>query len=184
MIIKHINICEWAPDVGLRANPAKLLVDPYARAITSGVDYSGPIQDHTARSDYEPDTTDSSRSVPLSVVVAPSPAPTPIARRRPLSQSIIYETHLRGYTRMHPDVPEHLRGSYAGLAYPAVIEQFKKVGITAVELLPIQHFISKPFVIRRGLSNYWGYNTLGYFAPHAAFGLQEEILTAYGLTRQ
>ena len=160
---------EWAPDAGLRANPAKLLVDPYARAITSGVDYSGPIQDHTARSDYEPDTTDSSRSVPLSVVVAPSPAPTPIARRRPLSQSIIYETHLRGYTRMHPDVPEHLRGSYAGLAYPAVIEQFKKVGITAVELLPIQHFISEPFVIRRGLSNYWGYNTLGYFAPHAAY---------------
>ena len=160
---------EWAPDAGLRANPAKLLIDPYARAITAGVDYAGPIMDHTDRSDYEPDPTDSAGAVPLSVVVADSPPPTPIARRRPLSESVLYETHLRGHTKLHPEVPEHLRGKYAGLAYPAVIEQLKKLGVTAIQLLPIHHFISEPFVVGRGLSNYWGYNTLGFFAPHGPY---------------
>ncbi|GAA2184455.1 glycogen debranching protein GlgX [Brooklawnia cerclae] len=160
---------DWAPDKGLRANPAKLLVDPYARAITAGVDYSGPIFDHTEHSDYEPDTRDSFGAVPLSVVVAPTPPPVPVARRRPLDESVIYETHVAGYTRLHPDVPEHLRGTFAGLAYPAVIEHLTSLGVTAVELLPVQHFVSEPFIVRRGLSNYWGYNTLGFFAPHAAY---------------
>ena len=159
----------WDPDAGLRANPAKLLVDPYARAITAGVDYSGPIFDHTMASDYIPDTRDSSAAVPLSVVVQDSPPPEPIAARHPLSQSIIYETHVRGMTMTHPEVPEHLRGTYAGLAYPAVVDYLVELGINCVELLPIHHFVSEPFLIRRGLSNYWGYNTLGFFAPHAAY---------------
>ena len=160
---------EWDPDNGLRANPAKLLVDPYARAITAGVDYSGPILDHTATSNYEADTRDSSRSVPLSVVVAESTAPEPITQRRPLSECVIYEAHVRGHTRLHPDVPEHLRGSYAGLAYHSVIDHLVATGINCIELLPVQHFVSEPFIVRRGLSNYWGYNTLGYFAPHSAY---------------
>ena len=160
---------DWDPTQGLRANPAKLLVDPYARAITAGVDYSGPILDHTPESNFVPDTRDSSGSVPLSVVIADSPPPEPIAERHPLTQSVILETHLRGYTKLHPDVPEHLRGTYAGMAYPSVIEHLKKTGVTAVQLLPVHHFVSEPFVVRRGLSNYWGYNTLGYFAPHAAY---------------
>ncbi|MCL1840555.1 MAG: glycogen debranching protein GlgX [Propionibacteriaceae bacterium] len=160
---------DWNPDEGLRANPAKLLVDPYARAITAGVDYSGPIFDHTAASNYEPDTRDSAGYVPLSVVVADTPAPEPIAQRRPLVRSVIMETHLKGFTQTHPAVPEHLRGTYAGLAYPAVIEHLKKLGVTAVELLPIHHFVSEPFVVGRGLVNYWGYNTLGFFAPHGAY---------------
>ena len=159
----------WDPSNGLRANPAKLLVDPYGRAVTAGVDYSGPIFDHTRDSDYLPDTADSSAAVPLSVVVPDSPPPEPIAARNPLRKCVIYETHVRGITQTHPGVPEHLRGTYAGLAYPAVVNYLLELGVNAVELLPIQHFVSEPFLIRRGLSNYWGYNTLAFFAPHAAY---------------
>ncbi|MCT2992162.1 glycogen debranching protein GlgX [Propionibacterium freudenreichii] len=160
---------QWDPDQGLRANPAKLLVDPYARAITAGVDYSGPIFDHVPGSYFEPDTRDSAGSVPLSVVVADSPAPEPIAERRPLEECVIYETHVKGLTQLHPTVPEHLRGRFAGVAYPAVTEHLKSLGVNAVEFLPVHHFISEPFVMGRGLSNYWGYNSLGFFAPHAAY---------------
>ncbi|WP_229119230.1 glycogen debranching protein GlgX [Enemella evansiae] len=160
---------DWDPAAGARFNPARLLLDPYARAITAGVDYNGPILDHPAGDDYELDPTDSSEAVPLSVVVADSPRPTPLERRVPLSESVIYETHVKGYTQNHPAVPEHLRGTYAGLAYPAVIQHLKEIGVTAIELLPIQHFVSEPFIVGRGLSNYWGYNTLGFFAPHAAY---------------
>src|SRR5436190_19595567 len=159
----------WDPAAGARFNPAKLLVDPYARAITGGVDHSGPILDHAADSDFVPDTTDSLAAVPLSVVVADSPAPRPIADPRPMSETVIYELHVKGFTRLHPSVPEHLRGTYAGLAYPAVIQHLKDLGVTAVELLPVHHFVSEPFLIRRGLANYWGYNTLAFFAPHAAY---------------
>ena len=160
---------EWEPDEGIRFNPAKLLLDPYARAITGGVDYSGPISDHTEESNYEPDETDSFEAVPLSVVVADTLAPTPIAQRKPLTETVLYETHVKGYTINHPAVPEHLRGTYAGLAYPAVIEHLQSIGVTAIELLPVHHFVSEPFIIGRGLSNFWGYNSLGFFAPHAAY---------------
>src|SRR5215217_9639541 len=150
----------WDPAAGTRFNPAKLLVDPYARAITGGVDYSGPILDHTKESNYIPDTTDSFAAVPLSVVVAESPPPRPIARRRPMSETVIYELHVKGFTRLHPLVPEHLRGTYAGLAYPAVVQHLAELGVTAVELLPVHHYISEPFLVGRGLSNYWGYTPL------------------------
>lgn len=159
----------WDPDNGMRFNPAKLLVDPYARAITAGVDYAGPILDHTSRSNYDPDSRDSAGSVPLSVVVAAGDPPEPIARRRPIEECVIYETHVKGYTRTHPAVPEHLRGTYAGLAYPAVIDHLLRVGVNTIELLPIQQFVSEPFVVGKGLKNYWGYNTLGFFAPHGAY---------------
>ncbi|HEY5788812.1 MAG TPA: glycogen debranching protein GlgX [Microlunatus sp.] len=160
----------WAPHSGARFNPAKLLLDPYARAITGGVDYRGPILDHTEASDYEPDPRDSFNAVPLGVVVADTPPPAPLAVPVPMAETVLYELHVKGFTRLHPAVPEHLRGSYAGLAYPAVIEHLKELGVTSVQLLPVHHFVSEPFLIRRGLSNYWGYNTLGFFAPHAAYG--------------
>jgi len=159
----------WDPESGRRFNPARLLMDPYARAYTGGVDYAGPIRDHTAESNYLLDPTDSFLAVPLSVVVAPTPAPAPVARR-PMSDSVIYELHVKGYTRLHPQVPEHLRGTYAGLAHPAVIEHLVATGVTAVELLPIHHFVSEPFVVGSGLTNYWGYNSMGFFAPHEAYG--------------
>ncbi|MDN6619159.1 MAG: glycogen debranching protein GlgX [Corynebacterium variabile] len=159
----------WDPGAGMRFNPAKLLMDPYARAITAGVDYSGPILDHTEESNYTPDTRDSASAVPMSVVVRSTPAPEPIARRRPIEECVIYETHVKGYTRLHPLVPEHLRGSYAGLSYPAVIEHLTSIGVNTIELLPIHHFVSEPFIVGKGLKNYWGYNSLGFFAPHAAY---------------
>jgi glycogen operon protein len=159
----------WSPETGQRFNPAKLLLDPYARAITGGVDYSGPITDHTPESNFLPDLEDSFAAVPLSVVVADSPPPQPLARPIPTSELVVYETHLRGYTRQHPSVPEHLRGTYAGMAYPAVIDHLVELGINAVEFLPLHHFVSEPFVVGRGLTNYWGYNSLGFFAPHGAY---------------
>ncbi|MDR0782363.1 MAG: glycogen debranching protein GlgX, partial [Propionibacteriaceae bacterium] len=159
----------WKPARGQRFNPARLLLDPYARAITGGVDYSGPIHDHTAASDYLPDTTDSSQAVPISVVVADTPPPTPLANPVAANMRVIMETHVKGYTWRHPLVPEHLRGTYASLAYPAIIDHLKTIGVTTLQLLPVHHFVSEPFVIRAGLSNYWGYNTMGFFAPHAAY---------------
>ena len=159
----------WNPKSGQRFNPARLLMDPYARAYTGGVDYAGPIRDHTAESNFLLDPTDSFLAVPLSVVVAASPPPSPVTRRS-MSDSVIYELHVKGYTRLHPQVPEHLRGTYAGLAHPAVIEHLVATGVTAVELLPIHHFVSEPFVVGSGLTNYWGYNSMGFFAPHEAYG--------------
>jgi glycogen operon protein len=159
----------WNPKSGQRFNPARLLMDPYARAYTGGVNYAGPIRDHTAESNYQIDPTDSFLAVPLSVVVAASPPPAPVARRS-MSDSVIYELHVKGYTRLHPQVPEHLRGTYAGLAHPSVIDHLLATGVTAVELLPIHHFVSEPFVVGSGLANYWGYNSMGFFAPHEAYG--------------
>ncbi len=159
----------WNPDAGMRFNPAKLLLDPYARAITGDLDYNGPILDHTAASNYKPDDQDSCGSVPMAVVVADSPAPRPLAQRRTLNEMVIFETHLRGYTILHPDVPPEQRGTFAGLAHPAVIQHLLDMGINTVELLPIHHFVSEPFVQSRGLINYWGYNTLGFFAPHGHY---------------
>lgn len=159
----------WDPASGQRFNPARLLLDPYARAITGGIDYRGPIHDHVSDDYLVPDTTDSFGSVPLSVVVADSPPPTPLEHRRPISETVIYEMHVRGFTKLHPLVPEHLRGTFGGLAYPDVIAYLKDLGVTAVELLPVHHFVSEPFVAAKGLRNYWGYNTLGFFAPHAYY---------------
>ncbi|WP_217428288.1 glycogen debranching protein GlgX [Microlunatus speluncae] len=161
---------EWAPELGARFNPARLLLDPYARAITGGVDYSGPILDHSGGSTDVPDRTDSFLAVPLSVVVGDTPSPEPLAEPVPAERTVIYELHVAGYTRLHPLVPEHLRGTFAGLGYPAVTDHLRSLGVTSVELLPAHHFVSEPFLVGRGLTNYWGYNTLGFFAPHAAYG--------------
>lgn len=166
---------EWDPSSGSRFNPARLLLDPYAKAISGGVDFRGPILDHVPGDPFTKSSTDSFGAVPLSVVVADSPPPTPIARRRPMSETIIYETHLRGYTKLHPLVPEHLRGSYLGMADPAVIDYLLRLGVTAVELLPVHHFVSEPFVAFKGLRNYWGYNSLGFFAPHAYYATRGTV---------
>ncbi|MDR2973524.1 MAG: glycogen debranching protein GlgX [Propionibacteriaceae bacterium] len=160
----------WDPQSGQRFNAARLLLDPYAKAMTGGVDYSGPIHDHISESDYLPDTTDSAKAVPLSVVVAPSAPPIPLEQAIRAQDRVILETHVKGYTLRHPLVPEHLRGKFGGLAYPAVIQHLKSIGVTTIELLPVHHFVSEPFIIRAGLCNYWGYNTMGFFAPHAAYG--------------
>ncbi|WP_165368065.1 glycogen debranching protein GlgX [Phytoactinopolyspora endophytica] len=158
----------WAPDKGLRFNPTKLLMDPYARAIDGDYIHVDPESGPD-----DPDERDSAPFVPRSVVVGDddfdwgddSPA------RIPWDNTVIYELHARGYTMRHPDVPEDLRGTYAGLAHPAVLEHLTGLGVTAVELLPVHEFISEPHLLDQGSANYWGYNTLGFFAPHADYSV-------------
>jgi glycogen operon protein len=162
----------WDPEQGLRFNPAKLLVDPYAKAICGQPDPKGPIYPFDAPSgdDMKKSDEDDAAFVPRSVVVDgmfswgdDAPPETPI------SDSIIYEVHVRGFSMRNPDVPEKLRGTFAGLAHDASIAYLKKLGITAVELMPVHHFIDEGHLLDRGLRDYWGYNTLGYFAPMARY---------------
>ncbi len=150
------------PVQGLRFSPAKLLVDPYARAIDGELDFASPLI-------YDSSDGDSAGHVPLGVVVGPSDPPPPISRPVPWRETVLYELHAKGFTQLHPDVPEHQRGTYAGLAHPSVVGYLADLGVTSVELLPVHHFLTEPSIAGRGLVNYWGYNTLGYFAPHAPY---------------
>jgi len=152
----------YAPAAGQLHNPAKLLIDPYARAI------EGDFVDNAAC--YPDNAQDSAPFVPRSVVVSDAfPWGNDPRPNTAWEDTIIYELHVRGFTARHPDIPADLRGSYAGLAHPAAISYLKQLGITAVELLPIHHFVHEPALQRRGLKNYWGYNSIGFFAPHAAY---------------
>jgi isoamylase len=160
----------WDPGRGLRFNPAKLLTDPYARALDGDLVLDPAVFGHRADDGSRPDLRDSAPHVPHSVVVDPAhdwhgDRPP----RVPWADTVIYEAHVRGLTMRHPDVPQELRGTYAGLAHPAVVEHLQSLGVTTVELLPVHHFVSEPALLRRGLTNYWGYNTLGFFAPHARY---------------
>ncbi|HEX8081764.1 MAG TPA: glycogen debranching protein GlgX, partial [Jatrophihabitans sp.] len=151
-------------------NPAKLLLDPYARAVDGELVLDDALYGHDPRDPSLPDPADSAPFVPRGVVVHDN---FPWDGDRPLrtswSDTVIYEVHVKGATMRHPEVPPTLRGTYAGLAHPAFIEHLQSLGVTAVELLPVHHFVSEPHLLRRELSNYWGYNTLGYFAPHAGY---------------
>src|SRR5690606_29482990 len=119
----------------------------------------------------ERDDQDSAPSMMLGVVVNPFFDWTgDRAPRIPYSRSVIYEAHVKGLTRLHPDVPEPLRGTYAGIAHPAVIEHLKRIGVTAIELMPVHQFLNDSVLQDKGLSNYWGYNTIAFFAPHAPYG--------------
>ena len=159
----------WEPEKGFRFNPAKLVVDPYAQAVTGETDWSQPIfgyQFGGEDADLHCDTRDSAPGVPKCVVVNPYfDWEQDRLLRTPLSDSIIYETHVRGFSIQNPDVPESLRGTYAGLASPASLRHLKRLGVTAVELMPVHHYINDGHLSERGLSNYWGYNTLAYLAP-------------------
>ena len=161
----------WDPSRGLRFNPAKLLADPYARALAGRVDHDGPLYGHSGDPYHGPrDERDSAPSVPRSVVVAPSPPVPDTERPRvPWEDTVIYEVHVRGFTEQNPQIPPELRGTYAGLAHPASIAHLRSLGVTAVELMPVHHHVTEPAVAARGLTNYWGYNTLGFFAPDARF---------------
>ncbi len=162
----------WDPENGLRFNSNKLLVDPYAKAIAGQVDWKAPIfpYDVTSGDELTFDDRDSAAGVPKSVVVDPHfdwsgdcPPETSLA------DSVIYEISVGGFTQRNEDVPEKLRGTYAGLASDASIAYLKKIGVTAVELLPVHHFIDEGQLVDRNLRDYWGYNTLGYFAPMSRF---------------
>jgi isoamylase len=160
----------YEPARGLRCNPAKLLVDPYARRIT------GTITDLGATRGYRgdpmtgpPSRIDSLGSVPLSVVTSLGGPDTGRRPDVPFEETVIYELHVRGFTKLHPDLPKEQRGTYLGLAHPAVIDYLLRLGVTAVELLPVHSFADEPLLLRSGRHNYWGYATLGFLAPHGAY---------------
>ena len=164
----------WDPAQGLHCNRTKLLLDPYARAIEGNVVYQPAIFGHIIAPDGSPveaaNCEDSAPFVPRSVVTDSRfewNGDTP--PRRPLHQTIIYEAHVKGFTKRHPKLPPEIRGTYAGLAHPAAIAYLQDLGVTAVELMPIHHFVHDGFLLDRGLRNYWGYNSIGYFAPHAEY---------------
>jgi len=162
----------WDPANGMRFNAKKSLVDPYAKAISGDVDWKAPIfpYDVASGDPMKKDTQDSARGVPKSVVIHdPFDWSDDCPPETPLPDSVIYETHVKGFSYRNPDVPENLRGTYAGLAHPSSIEYFKNLGITAVELMPVHHFIDEGNLVDKGLRDYWGYNTLGYFAPMARY---------------
>jgi glycogen operon protein len=161
----------WLPLAGARWNPAKLLTDPYALALDGDFRLDDAVFGHRRDADDTVrDDRDSAPFVPRSVVVHDEfdwgqdrPPGTPWA------ETVLYELHVRGFTMRHPGVPPHLRGTYAGLAHPAAVGHLRELGVTAVELLPVHHFLSEEHLLRAGLTNYWGYNTIGFFAPHAAY---------------
>ncbi len=160
----------WQPEKGLRFNPAKLLIDPYAKAITGELKFHEAIFGHIGNDTTVFNSMDSSPFVPNSVVVDDSyDWEDDKLPRIPLANTVIYEAHVVSLTKTHPEIPEHLRGTYAGMAHPAVISHLKNLGVTTVELLPIHHWLSETFLLARGAQNYWGYNSIGFFAPHAGY---------------
>ena len=158
----------WDPARGLRCNPHKLLVDPYARAISEGLHWGTALRGHN--DDGSMSTEDSAPHTFRSEVVQPYFDWGNDRRlETPWSDTVIYEAHVKGLTQRHPDIPDALRGTYAGVAHPATIRHLRSLGVTALELLPIHAFIHDGFLLERGLRNYWGYNTIGYFAPHPEY---------------
>jgi glycogen operon protein len=160
----------YDPARGLRCNPAKLLLDPYARAVSGEVAFGPEVLGYAADNPDAPSTLDSAGHVPRSLVVDEQFRWTdgsPL--RRDYSDTIIYEVHVKGFTMRHPGVPAALRGTYAGLGHEAAIAYLVDLGVTAVELLPVHQNVPESFLVQRGLTNYWGYNTIGYFAPHHGY---------------
>jgi glycogen operon protein len=166
----------YDPASGHRCDPSKLLLDPYAKAIDGQIDgdqslFSYPFDDPEASvSGTEPHAGDSAAHTMTSVVVNPF---FDWGHDRPpqidYHDTVLYEAHVKGMTMLHPDIPEDQRGTYAGMGHPAMVEHLVQLGVTAVELMPVHQFVQDPVLQDRGLANYWGYNTIGFFAPHNAY---------------
>jgi glycogen operon protein len=157
----------WAPAEGHRCNASKLLLDPYALAVSGAVQWGPAVLPYVLDNPDAPSEADSAPYMPRSVVVDPAfDWGADRLLRRPLHQTVVYEVHVKGFTARMPEVPPELRGTYAGLAHPAAIDYLQRLGVTAVELLPIHQFVHDGQLLERGLRNYWGYNSIGYLAPH------------------
>jgi glycogen operon protein len=163
----------YEPEQGFRFNPAKLLIDPYAKAITGAIKWSNDLFAYrigSPKEDLEPDPDNSAGGVPKSVVIDSAftwedDHPLHI----PYNRTVIYECHVKGMTQLHPGVPAELRGTYLGLCSDAMVEYFQALGVTALELLPVHQFVVDRHLAERGLTNYWGYNSIGYFAPDVRY---------------
>ncbi|WP_055701408.1 glycogen debranching protein GlgX [Streptomyces silaceus] len=160
----------YAPASGHRCNSAKLLLDPYARAVSGRVDWGEEVYGYHFDEPDKRNDLDSAPHMMTSVVVNPyfdwgDDRPP----RTPYHETVIYEAHVKGLTMLHPDLPDELRGSYAALGHPAIVEHLTKLGVTALELMPVHQFVNDHRLVDMGLNNYWGYNTIGFFAPHNAY---------------
>ncbi|MGH3728641.1 MAG: glycogen debranching protein GlgX [Micromonosporaceae bacterium] len=160
----------YDPKRGHRCNPQKLLLDPYAKAVDGDVDWDPSVFGYQFGRPDRPSTTDSAPHMPKSVVVSPffdwgDDRPP----HHPYHQSVIYEAHVRGLTLTHPEIPEELRGTYAAIGHPVIVEHLRKLGVTSLELMPVHQFVHDHHLAQRGLRNYWGYNTIGYLAPHHGY---------------
>jgi glycogen operon protein len=163
----------YEPARGLRCNPHKLLLDPYARAVAGKVEWAPEVFGYPLgdpAEDMARDERDSAAQMPRGIVLDHSfDWKGDRHPRTPWHRTVIYEAHVKGLTALHPDVPEELRGTYAGVAHPAVVEHLKSIGVTALELLPIHDFVDDGYLIDKGLTNYWGYSTLNFFSPDARY---------------
>src|SRR6266545_4820021 len=176
------------PAQGHRCNPAKLLLDPYAKAIEGDLRWHESVFSYRFADPSRLNTDDSAPFLPKNVVVNPffdwaDDRPP----RIPYHETVIYEAHVKGLTIEHPDIPAGQRGTYAGLAHPVMIDYFRDLGVTAVELMPVHQFVPEHALVARGLSNYWGYNTIGFLAPHNAYAASgqrgEQVLEFKAMVR-
>jgi len=162
----------WAPELGLRFNPSKLLIDPYARALEGSVQWTGAILDYdhsTIGGSLKPNQTDSADSMPKCVVTGHFAEFSAARPRIPWTETIIYEANVRGYTMRHPDIPEQDRGKFRGLSNGKILEYLKALGITSLELMPVHTMIDEGFLVGQGLKNFWGYNSINFFTPEARY---------------
>ncbi len=162
----------YEPEAGHRFNPNKLLLDPYARRHAGQLTWDPAVYGYTIGSsdkDLSFDPRDSARFVPKCVVTAAPPMREPRRHRVPWDRTVIYETHVRGYTKQHPAVPKDSRGHFAGLGHPEVIDHIRRLGVTTIELLPVHTFVDDSYLVEKGLCNFWGYNSIGFFAADPRF---------------
>jgi glycogen operon protein len=160
----------YEPSQGHRCDPSKLLIDPYAKALDGAIDWAQACFSYDFHDPEQRNTEDSAPHTMKSVVTNPffdwqDDRPP----RRPYHETVIYEAHVKGLTKTHPDIPEEIRGTYAAISYPAIIDHLTQLGVTAIELMPVHQFVNDSTLMDKGLSNYWGYNTIGFFAPHNTF---------------
>jgi isoamylase len=179
----------YEPQHGHRCDPSKLLMDPYAKALEGAIDWAQACFSYDFGDPSRRNTTDSAPHTMKSVVINPffdwqedrSP-------RRQYHETVIYEAHVKGMSQLHPNIPEEIRGSYAAIAHPAMIEHLTSLGITAIELMPVHQFVNDSGLVDQGLSNYWGYNTIGFFAPHNAYSSSgqrgEQVLEFKAMVRE
>ncbi len=179
----------YDPDKGQRCDPSKLLIDPYAKALDGAIDWAPACFSYDFDDPKKRNTEDSAAHTMKSVVVNPffdwqedrSP-------HRPYHESVIYEAHVKGMTQLHPEIPEEIRGSYAAIGHPVMISHLTRLGVTAIELMPVHQFVHDSGLVESGLSNYWGYNTIGFFAPHNAYSSSgqrgEQVLEFKAMVRE